>query len=394
MGKNLEITKEMALLIQSAVGDPSIDVTRLTVFEASALSTRPLTKRGSLFDQGTVTRSTLSQMAEILSTSAVHLHTLHNAPLEIPVGRVFHGVVVDHSDGSAELRVLFYLPSEQADLINSIQTSSLDEVSVGVTFKSILCSECGFDFLGETSTFTNLFDHVCSEGHVLGTEGIHPILAGLDLFFEMSLVSKGASSKPKILSKDKSVFTPAQAQKLAAHGLPAEAAVLYANNKTSFSTNTHERDSAAMDKETLALLNANTEKLTRAEVKCETLEASNAALNTEVTALKTKVADLEASQTAEAKDLKTKHDEAVSNLAAAVEGLTKHYKAALTASGQVIPEAMPDVPAMLKVIEEVGAKLHQLIPAGGLSAAADTGKTSSETPEQKASRLSAFKIAR
>ena len=63
MPKSLVITPHIASQIRAGVGDDNLDVSNFAVFEAVFLSTKPLNKRGSIFQGARVSRATLSEMA-------------------------------------------------------------------------------------------------------------------------------------------------------------------------------------------------------------------------------------------------------------------------------------------------------------------------------------------
>lgn len=226
--KQVEITDEILGQIER-VTNTTIDPDNIVVFEAAALSTRPLHKPGSIYHAARPSRSMLEQMAAGLNSGehSVPLHTLHLQGGEIPKGRVFHASVADEIDGSSTLRAMFYLPLAEKELIEKINLSILDEVSVGVKAEQALCSKCGFDYFGEDADFTHLWEQTCDNGHTLGENDTHLKLVGLDKWMELSLVSRGASDKPKILSRTKQLVSKDEYDRMAADGTPLEALVLF-----------------------------------------------------------------------------------------------------------------------------------------------------------------------
>ena len=235
--KQVEITDDILAQIGRVTGT-TVDADNIVVFEAAAASTREIHKLGSIYHGARMTRSMLSDMAEALNSGAesVPLHTLHMQGGEIPVGRVFQGSVFDEVDGSATLRAMFYLPLAEKELIEKINLGILDEVSVGAKSKQALCSKCGFDYFGADADFTHLFSQTCANDHTIGEDGTHLKLSGLDKWMELSLVSRGASDKPKILSRAKQLLSKEEHDRIAADGKPVEALFLF----TSMATETPE----------------------------------------------------------------------------------------------------------------------------------------------------------
>jgi hypothetical protein len=226
--KQIEITEEMLAQINKIAG-ADVDVDQIVVFEAAAASTREISKMGSMYHGARMSRSLLVEMADGLNsgTESVPLHTLHMQGSEIPKGRVFHGSVVDEVDGSSTLRTLFYLPLAEKELIEKINLAILDEVSVGVKSEQALCSTCGFDYFGPEGDFENYYGNVCNNGHVIGENGTHLKLVGMEKWMELSLVSRGASDNAKILGRVKRLVSQADQDRMAADGQPIEAVTLF-----------------------------------------------------------------------------------------------------------------------------------------------------------------------
>jgi len=179
--KQVEITADILAQIER-VTSTSIDANSIVVFEAAAASTRPISKEGSVYDGARMTRAMLQDMADAVNSGeeSVPLHTLHMQGNEIPKGRVFSASLFDEIDGSTTLRAMFYLPLSERELIQKINLSILDEVSVGTKSKQALCSKCGFDYFGAESDFSNFWDRTCDNGHIIGVDGTHLKLDGLD----------------------------------------------------------------------------------------------------------------------------------------------------------------------------------------------------------------------
>lgn len=278
------------------VTETSVSASDIVVYEAAALSTRPISQRGSIYNGARPSREMLLDMARGVSSGehSVPLHTLHQQGWEIPVGRVFAAEVVDEADGSSTLLAQFYLPTSEDDLVSKIDLAVLDEVSVGVLSKEARCSKCGFDFFASDS-IQHLWDRTCPEGHVLGEDGVHLKLHGLNSWMEMSLVSRGASSKPKIRARTRN---PETYERLAASGSPVDAVMLFTQNPT--------ETNEPMDPELKAMLEGLTSKVEAIEAKLaedpspdpvvETLQAQLDTANSRVAELEadTSAADLQA----------------------------------------------------------------------------------------------------
>ncbi len=227
VSKSVDVTEEMLAQIERVTGT-AVNAEDIVVFEASVANTRPLNKMGSIFNQGRITEDTLRQMAAALNAGeeSVPLHTLHAQGYELPIGKVFQAEVVTNAD-EAELRAMFYLPASETSMVEKINLGIIDEVSVGLKSKALLCSKCGFDYFSADAGFENLYSQTCGNDHTVGVDGTHVMLSGLDKWMELSLVSRGAASKPKILGRTKQVLGRETYDRIAADGLPPEVVVLF-----------------------------------------------------------------------------------------------------------------------------------------------------------------------
>lgn len=228
VSKSVDATDEILSQIERVTGT-AVAASDIVVFEASVANTRPLNKMGSIFNQGRITEDTLRQMAAALNSGeeSVPLHTLHMQGGQLPIGKVFQAEVTSTAEGDADLRAMFYIPASETSLVEKINLGIIDEVSVGLKSKQLLCSKCGFDYFSADAGFENLYSMTCEAGHTIGDDGTHVKLAGLDKWMELSLVSRGASSKPKILGRTKQIMSKETYDRIAADGLPPEAVVLF-----------------------------------------------------------------------------------------------------------------------------------------------------------------------
>lgn len=300
--KQLPITPKITEAVRRST-DGSVEASTVAVYEIAAFNTLPVNKYG-LFAGARASETTLREMATYLNTGTnfAPLQVEHDQGINLPVGRVFAGEVVKDDQGVAELRVLMYIPKgtpEGDALIAKLDSGVVDEVSVGLQAKHLNCSECGFDYRGEDATFSHLYNGICANEHEVGANGTHVIMNGMDKFYELSLVSRGAAQKTKVLSRAKSVMGDDAYNALAASGQPPEIITLFA-------TPTPTKGPKQMDMEKLigdlttakASVQVKEGELTAAKAEVTQLSATVATLTTENAALKasadvTKITGLE-----------------------------------------------------------------------------------------------------
>lgn len=358
--KQLQLTEEIRTLITSAVGS-DVDPTNFAVFEAIALNTNPLPgKDGTLFEDARVSALTLKQMADSIN-GGNHLPLVSNHDLsEEPKGRAFHAAVRLSAEGEPELRVLFYLDPTESRLIAKLNAGSLDEVSVNFLASQILCSECSFDYRGEEATFSNLLDRTCENGHEIGTDGVHVRLVGLAVFTELSLVSRGAADKPKIVGQSQSKLA-APLQQLAAKGFEVDRLFCQASkgvNNVELKELVTELTTAKVD---LAARDATITTLTSER---DTARTELEAATTRLTAAEARVAELEGVETEESPDLK-----------AAREILADIFTKLAVAAGEENPTAPESIADLKAGIEKHQAAVTALIPVGGAAASTQNAET-------------------
>lgn len=342
--KQLSHTSELIARLKASFGE-GVDVSKLAVFEAIAVNTLPLRKSGGLYKGAVFSTSAMTDMAAFLETESVPLQLQHDTGA-LPSGRVFAGRVQDD-----QLFVQFALNRDtQAPFIADIDAGMIDQVSVGALPKKLMCSECNFDYLGDSASFENLWTLTCDQGHTIGENGVHARLIGCAAWFEMSLVGQGAVRENRIIAPSESAFASGNAHRLAASAAARDALILQASPTIP----APKKDDLAMDKDALAQLLAATEAKTKAESALEplklqvtTLTEANTALNARVTELQGKI------------DGAPKKDD----FDAAIAALQSMASKVMVACGDKDPKPPATVAELTALIEDKTAKLTALIPA-------------------------------
>jgi len=379
--KRIPLTPEIIAAIQAAVGEDVTVDDSYAVFESISLNTLPLPgKNGTIFEKATVSLLTLTQMVNSIN-GGNHLPLIFDHDMSsVPVGRVFKAGLQLDQNGNAELRTLWYIDPTEQKLAAKVDAGSLDEVSVQFLATQILCSECDFDYRGPDATWANFRDRTCINGHTIGTDGVHARLVGLEAFTELSLVTRGAASKPKIVGKSQAKLAP-PLQALAARGFEVDELYLTA------SKGEIEVDVTAI----LAQLTEQTTAAATATAQLTSVTSERDNLQTELAARETRIAELEAAAA---------EDTGAETLAAAQAEVTEAktflaevFTKLATAAGETDVTA-PDTIADLKAgIEAHQSKLSALLPIGG--AAAQTQTNEAQTGVKfNASLVSAFAVPR
>jgi hypothetical protein len=376
--KRLPMTPQLIAQIKAAVGE-DVDPEGFAVFEVIAINSLPLPgKDGSIFEKAQVTPLTLRQMVDSIEGGNSLPLILNHDMSGLPVGRVFAAQLNAADTGEIEMRSLFYIDNTNAELADKVDAGSLDEVSVGFLASQLLCSECGWDYRGEDADWSNFSDRTCDNDHTIGKDGVHLNLVGLQTFSELSLVTRGAASKPKIVGKSASKLA-APLQALAARGFEIDE--LYCTA----SKGEYEVDINAvlsqLTEQTSAAATA-TAQLTVVTGERDALQTELAARDERITALEAAAA--EAPEVPEAAELEA----AQADLTAAQEVLVDIYTKLAVAAGSDVPA--PESIADLKAgIDELQSKLTALIPVGG--AAANTQNDKGDAGSQfNAAAASAF----
>lgn len=383
--KRLPLTPELIASIKLAVGE-DVDVNdSFAVFESISLNTLPLPgKDGTIFEKARVSLLTLKQMVDSIN-GGNHLPLIHGHKLDtIPVGRVFKAALSLDEAGNAELRTLWYIDPTEADLAAKIDAGSLDEVSVQFLASQILCSECDFDYRDPVeATWANFRERTCNNGHKIGEDGVHARLVGLSVFTELSLVTRGAASKPKIVGKSASKLA-APLQALAAKGFEVDELFLAASK-------------GEVEVDLTAVLSQLAEQTTAAATAAANLTAMTAERDAAVTRAETaegRVTELEAAAAA-ADDGGTTAalETAEADVTLAREFLADVYTKLATAAGETDVSAPESIADLKAGIEKHQTDLSALLPIGG--AAASTQNKDGQTGAKfNASAASAFRANR
>jgi hypothetical protein len=273
--KQIAKTGKVLDRLKASVG-PDADVENLAVFEAVALNQLPLRKKQPLYNGAVASLSMLKGMADKVNAESLPLEVGHLAS-GTPNGRVFHGEVVQGEAGS-ELRTLFFVSDAAGELVANLDNGTIDQVSIGAIPQQILCSSCGWDYRSPDATFGNLYEGVCANDHVLGENGVHAELIGVEEWYELSLVGRGGAQGARVAGPSNAVLAA-----LAASGAgDPHALCLHASP-----TPPPEKPVPAPNAEGADALLQLTDKLVAASVEVSTLKAENVAL-------KARVAELEA----------------------------------------------------------------------------------------------------
>lgn len=356
MPKRLEITDEIKARIYAAAGS-EIDVSKVVVFECIAANSHPLDKRGSIYHKGVISPELLAEMAGIPAKGGVPLHNMHLQGMEHPIGKTFFAQAMSDERGGTELRSQFYLPITEVDLISKLDTGVIDEVSVGVRSKEILCSACGFNYA--TADIMAIYNQTCENDHTIGKDGVHVQLKGLDRWLELSLVSLGAGDKPKIVGRTKALLGADNYNQLAASGQVPDATTLFATVKDQTMTNVLDTTKLVAD-----FADA-TGKLAVANVTLTAAQAQVTDLTARLTASEARVAELTAAQTEPVAKLAKLTGEAD----ATILFLTEQLKAQNVVLGkEVKDEDLPkDLPGLVAALKATSESVHKLIPINGKS---------------------------
>lgn len=396
MAKSVQITPKIADLIRKSTGDQNISLDQMTVFEATFVTTLPLLRRYGLLQGAVIESSALEQMAGIINAEggSVPMHTNHLQGNEMPFGRAFCAEVVDRTDGTKELRGMFYIThssEEHMGIIRGIDSSAIDEVSISVLFLSGKCSKCGFDYLSDEASYENIMDMTCDQGHVLGKDGTYLKLSGVESWMELSLVSRGASQQAKILPRAKQRISQESMQRLAASHKPLEFGLVRATCKLD-ETRPSTKENSKMDEKLVLNLSEQVSNLkvdlAKTSIEKEGLTKEIEGLKAQVLKATADVEELKKASEAGVVQMKTDLDTIKADLKLAEDLLAPHVTAAAVASGVKDDEVPKTLKAMVEFITEKGLKLHQVVGTEGKA-----GVTKNDVREdvQDLGRKNAFK---
>lgn len=371
MAKRVELTERISSLLKAKLEDENADLSKVAVFECVAASTRKITQKHSAYDGAVMSESVLLQASQWLSGESVPILTMHNGSL-LPIGQVLEAQSIPAEGDHHELRALFYLEAD-SDYADKLDLGIIDEVSVGMMAKHAYCSECDFDYMADGNEF-HFWLRECGNEHALGQDGTHLRLSGCASWKELSLVGKGASSKPKIVGRAKQVLSADQFQQLAANGGNPDLAYLLCSSTLAEGQTSKTKPSKEKTMELTQLVS----ELTAEKAAKLALEATNATLTSQ---LETSGAELTAANesiatlTAQVAELTDADNEAtIKELSEKTVELSdfiqKNWKLALTATGKEVPEEVPSHTEMISQLEAAQTTLAT-IPRGGISAGAD-----------------------
>lgn len=414
--KRINITDSMLAAMQNSMADPELKASQYVVFETVAVTSRPLNKAGTIFNNAVITQPTLQEMADVVNSEggAVPLIIQHNVGGKdvTPYGKVFQGAVYPTDDGlHHELRTLFAMPnpdtdknSERAALTQDIDDGFMSEVSIGAAFNQLLSSaNPQFDFLSEEADIMNFIERKDDEGNSIDAGETHVIAKGLRAWAELSLVVRGASkgavissaSQQKLASKydDSGMF-----RKLAASSeIDARELVTFTSRLNASKSETPINGEFNMDKEILAQLTAAGAKLGKAETQLEAATAQVTELtatNEALTAAAKTAAEELATATARVTELEAQvaaaPENTVAEAALVIAFVDENLAAAVTASGKKdVDTTKMDTAGKLEFIKEAGVKLHQLVGAGDNGRAQGKQEPASGLSENQRAFLSA-----
>lgn len=359
--KQIQKTPEIIAALRQSVG-PDVNIDGLAVYEAIALNNRPIRKEHPLFKGAVADRSLLLEMAAALSQESRPVQIQHYDD-DLPKGRAFHGKVIEQGS-ELELRVLFFLPTDEASVISKLDSGTVDQVSVSILPKQILNSKSGFDYLGSKATAENVWTGNDGDGNILGQNGVYGRMVGLDKWFELSLVGMGGAENARIVSRGESYFGSSY-QKLAASGVDPSVYVLEAS--------TENEDMPDSLKDLVDKLTDTTVQLTNKSTEVTTLTAQVATLTSTVKDLETKLEAAnkpdEALTTLQATLDTTKTELEASNKDRddAIAALSEVAKTVLTAAGKPDAELPKTVAELSTLIEDTKKTLAATLVAGGVS---------------------------
>jgi hypothetical protein len=366
--KQITKTPEILAQLRKAYG-PDAALENLGVWEVVLANTVPLRKSGGLFKNARLAQSVLIEVAAAVNDESVPIQAQHKTDV-LPIGRLFSATVL-----GSEARGLIAVSTVSAPLIcEQLDNGTIDQVSLGMLNKHLLCSECGFDYQSpQASEFR--WDLTCDKDHRIGEKGVHVQISGLDSLFECSLVGQGAVKGARVLGPSESVFQ--DNARLAASVRDGRSDVLAIQLSPTPEENMNIEDfttqlTAAVTGRTTAeaQVTSLTTERDAATAQVATLTTNLGAATAQVTSLTSERDTALASVTA----LTAERDTAAAQVTAAVTALKAEATKILTACGKAaeIAALTDDVPALLAVIDTNRAAFAAVIPVNGASSGADS----------------------
>lgn len=412
MTKNVTLDPELLTKFKAKFGDDA-DLTKFYIIKVRAVSTEPI-HQGTIYNGATMNEATLDEMASRVNFTDENIGVLTQHDSEkLNVGRVFAAEVVNEGVATAMYAHMAILRTPETEsLIAKIENNILDEVSVSFTPKHAICSACDFDYMGEDATWENWITQTCPEGHEIGKDGCHLKIDGVKSFTEISIVNRGAATKPKIL--DRASYSESELKRLAASGENPEMFVATFTQKMENQMDPTNQTMELSAEEKIAALEAKNAEMQKAldlNEKVKSLESENAGHLEKIAALTAEneqmKADLEAAKTASAAELaeaNTAKDaeiaelsaakaEQETKLSAAMAFLKEQIGKVLVASGESNLNVPEDLDGMSKLLSERQQILASLVPAGGVSVPAGSGQEGNKLfAGYTAEQLKAFQV--
>lgn len=359
--KQVVQTPEVVALMKAALG-ADINASDFAVFEAIALNSLPLRQKHPLFDGAVAKDSLLQGVVASVNAESVPLQVMHNMG-SLPKGRVFHAKM-----NGQEARILFALSkTTDAELISKVDQGLTDQVSVNLLAKQVLCSDCGWDYLGEDASVSNVYLGVCANDHALRADGVHAELHGLSDLFEISLVGKGGARNARIVDRNSQMFASEDYQRLAASGHAP--ALLVADITPTNTKDDDEMDLTALVADLTTSKAANIALTADVASRDALILEADAALADAQAALaeaQAKVDELEAAAASE--------EPAAEAPEAVLSFLSDTYKRTQIALGDQAPVIPTDVTALIAGITAGQTKLSAIIPVDGVANGAANGE--------------------
>jgi hypothetical protein len=373
--KQISKTAEVLAKLRASYGaDANLD--DLAVYEVILANTQPLRKTGGLFKGARLASTLITEIVSAVNLESVPVQFQHDTSTA-PYGRLFAAA----ASGDEARGLLAVDGKAHPEVVQKLDSGTIDQVSVGMVNKQLLCSQCGFDYANEKS-YPNRWDLTCDKEHKIGDAGTHVQVVGLESLFEVSFVGQGAVRGARVVGPSESAFQ--DNQRLAASSAATGGALAVHLTATV-------EDDTPMD------LSALTTQLTTAVSDGATARANLAMITTERDGLATNLATV----TGERDTAITERNTAQTDLAtatetvttltaaheAAITALSAEAKAVLTACGKSEADIETelkdkDATALLGIIQANRSQFAAIIPAGGAANSADLASTSKIAPRR------------